>query len=128
MSERLIDEREDQYFKVLRSIEQNPELTQRAMSQALNISLGALNYTIRALVDKGLVKARNFKNSRNRLSYAYLLTPKGVQEKGLLTVRFMARKMREFERLKREIEELKGEVTTQERYTESELGGIKQWR
>ena len=109
MSTRLSEEREDQIFRVLRTLDKNPETSQRALSQELNLSLGAMNYTLNALIDKGWVKAQNFRRSSNRVSYAYILTPKGIKEKGLLTVRFLKRKMFEYEALRREIEDLKAE-------------------
>ena len=110
MSKRLLEDREDQVFRVLRTLEKNPETSQRALSKELNVSLGALNYTLNALIEKGLVKAKNFKNNENRWTYAYILTPKGIREKTSLTVRFLGRKMREYEALQHEIEELKRET------------------
>ena len=74
------------------------------------MSLGALNFTLNALIEKGLIKAKNFKNNENRWIYAYILTPKGIREKTSLTVRFLGRKMREYEALQHEIEELKRET------------------
>jgi EPS-associated MarR family transcriptional regulator len=112
VSTRLSEEREDQIFRVLRTLDKNPETSQRALSQELNLSLGAMNYTLNALIEKGWVEAKNFKRSSNRVSYAYMLTPRGIKEKGLLTVRFLKRKMQEYEALQREIEELKAEEIT----------------
>ena len=90
-------------------LEKNPETSQRALSKELNVSLGALNYTLNALIEKGLIKAKNFRNNENRWIYAYILTPKGMREKGALTVRFLGRKMREYEALQREIDGLRAE-------------------
>lgn len=88
-------------------VEANPTITQRALAVALGVSLGRINYGLRALIDKGLIKANNFKRSETKLTYAYLLTPRGVTEKAALTKAFLARKMQEFDTLKREIEALK---------------------
>ena len=97
-------------FRVLRLLESNPHLTQRELSKSLGVSLGGVNYCLNALVAKGSVKMQNFKNSRNKWAYAYLLTPQGVAEKGTLTSSFLKRKMQEYESLKAEIESLKFEV------------------
>lgn len=97
-------------FKVLRTLEANPQTSQRELAESMGMSLGKANYCLKALVDKGLVKVRNFRNSQNKLAYAYLLTPKGVAAKGRLTGRFLKRKMAEYEALRREIEELKREA------------------
>lgn len=94
-------------------LEKKPETSQRALSKELNVSLGALNYTLNALIEKGLIKAKNFRNNENRWIYAYILTPKGMREKGALTVRFLGRKMREYEALQREIDELRAEALIQ---------------
>ena len=87
-------------------VEANPTITQRALAVALGVSLGRVNYGLRALIDKGLIKVNNFKRSETKLAYAYLLTPRGVTEKSVLTKAFLARKMQEFDALKREIEAL----------------------
>jgi EPS-associated MarR family transcriptional regulator len=97
-------------FRVLRLLESNPHLTQRELSKALGVSLGGLNYCLNALVAKGSVKIQNFKNSKNKWVYAYLLTPQGIAEKTALTGSFLRRKMQEYEDLKAEIESLKFEV------------------
>jgi EPS-associated MarR family transcriptional regulator len=106
VSSKAAQEREDLTFRVLRSIEKKPHSSQRSLAEGLGMSLGAINYTLNALIEKGWVKAKNFKNSENRVAYAYILTPQGAQEKAMLTVRFLQRKMREYESLKAEIEEL----------------------
>jgi len=100
-------------YRLLRLLESNPEISQRELAQALEISLGKANYCLKALIGKGLVKAGNFRNSRNKLAYAYLLTPRGLEEKGRVTVAFLKRKMAEYERLQREIELLRLEVERQ---------------
>lgn len=94
----------------MRLLEANPELSQRDVAQELGISLGKTNYCLRALVRKGWIKAINFKNSRNKAAYMYLLTPRGVDEKGRLTVKFLQIKMREFEALRAEIEQMQRET------------------
>jgi len=101
---------EDTYFRVMRLLEINSELTQRELAKELGISLGGLNYCLKALVEKGWVKIHNFSRSNNKLGYIYLLTPAGVLEKASLTNRFLQRKMSEYEDLKREIKLLKRET------------------
>lgn len=101
--------REDARFRVMRAIEANPACSQRDIAQALGISLGAVNYCLNALIEKGCVKVKNFRASDNKLRYAYILTPRGLAEKGALTGRFLQRKLREYEALKAEIESLQGE-------------------
>lgn len=96
--------------KILKLVEQNPEINQRALAQELGVSLGKVNYSLRALVAKGLIKANNFKNSRNKKAYMYLLTPQGIAEKTRVTASFLQRKMAEYEALAREIESLKREA------------------
>jgi EPS-associated MarR family transcriptional regulator len=93
-------------YHLLKTLESNPELTQRDLAKELGFSLGKTNYCLRALMDKGLVKASNFRNSRNKTAYIYTLTPQGIEEKARVTYRFLKRKQREYEELKREIEEL----------------------
>jgi MarR family transcriptional regulator, temperature-dependent positive regulator of motility len=87
-------------------VEANPTITQRALAQALGLSLGRVNYCLRSLIERGLIKVGNFKRSETKLAYAYLLTPSGVTEKSALTKAFLARKMQEFDVLKKEIEAL----------------------
>ncbi|EEB82353.1 transcriptional regulator [Roseobacter sp. GAI101] len=95
-------------------LEQNPELSQRQLADALGISLGAVNYCLRALVEKGEVKIRNFRAADNKLRYAYILTPKGIRRKSLLTAGFLQRKLREYNALKDEIAALKSEAGTKD--------------
>lgn len=97
-------------YKVIKLIEADPEISQRELSRELGVSLGKVNYCLRALIDKGWVKARNFKNSKHKLAYCYLLTPHGVQQKSIVAAQFLKRKMAEHERLQREIESLRREV------------------
>jgi len=97
---------EDTHFRVLALLERNPDISQRDLAKALGISLGGVNYSLRALVEKGMVKAQNFSSSDKKLAYGYILTPKGLAEKSMLTARFLKRKMDEYEALKAEIESL----------------------
>tara|TARA_B100002003_G_C13632991_1_gene323590 strand:+ start:92 stop:406 length:315 start_codon:yes stop_codon:yes gene_type:complete len=90
-------------FNVLRKIEKNPETSQRELANHLGFSLGKLNYCLKELKTKGLVKIRNFRKNPNKISYIYILTPKGVSMKTELTLNFMKRKMREYDELKKEI-------------------------
>jgi EPS-associated MarR family transcriptional regulator len=101
---------DDIRHKIFRIIEENPEINQRMLADMLGISLGKTNYCIQALIEKGWLKVNNFKNSNNKLAYVYLLTPIGIEEKALLTVRYLKRKIGEYEELKREIDELSREV------------------
>jgi EPS-associated MarR family transcriptional regulator len=105
-----LDVNEDTHLQVLRILESQPKITQRELADELGISLGKANYCLRALLDKGWVKARNFKNNKNKWTYAYLLTPKGIEQKARITASFLRRKMDEYEALKEEIEKLKREV------------------
>ena len=97
-------------FKVLRALEQQPDLSQRQLADMLGVSLGKANYLLRALLDKGLLKARNFRNSQNKLAYAYLVTPSGMAQKAELTRGYLERKTAEFEALKGEIERLQADL------------------
>ena len=101
---------EDTYFRVMRILQDNPDLTQRELAEKLGISVGGLNYCIKALMKKGLVKMKHFANSKNKFGYVYVLTPTGLAEKAAITHRFLQRKMDEYEALKAEIEELRSEV------------------
>jgi EPS-associated MarR family transcriptional regulator len=101
---------QETHLKVLRLLEDNPDITQRELAQAMGVSLGKVNYCLKALIGKGWVKASNFKNSNNKSAYAYLLTPKGIERKAQITVRFLKRKVEEYEALKQEIEQLQQEV------------------
>ena len=101
---------EENHLKVLRFLEANPHLSQRELADALGVSLGKTNYCLKALLGKGFIKMQSFKKSQNKLAYAYLLTPTGITEKAGLTVRFLARKVAEFDSLTLEIEALKSEM------------------
>jgi EPS-associated MarR family transcriptional regulator len=97
-------------YRLLKLLEANPELSQRQLAAQLGVSVGKTNFCLRALLAKGLVKVRNFRDARNKLAYAYYLTPKGAQEKMRATVEFLRRKLAEYRELEREIEELRREV------------------
>jgi len=98
------------HYKLLRFLEAHPGMSQREAARALGISLGKLNYCVQALICKGWVKAAHFKNNRNKRTYMYLLTPRGIEEKSKLTVRFLQIKMREYETLRAEIEQMCAET------------------
>ena len=97
-------------YKTLKLLEANPELSQRQISSALGVSLGKGHYVLKSLMDVGWVKLKNFRDSKNKLGYAYVLTPVGIVEKAAITVRFLARKQREYSELQSEIESLRAEV------------------
>lgn len=102
--------RDELRLRVLRALEANPELSQRQLAAALDVSLGGVNYALKALIERGFVKAGNFRKSGNKVAYLYVLTPQGVAEKASLASAFLSRKLEEYEVLKQEIEALKGEV------------------
>ena len=91
-------------FNVLRKLEKNPSVTQRELSNKLGISLGRINYCLKELRNKGLIKISNFRKNKNKMNYVYLLTPKGISAKTKLTINFMKIKLREYEDLKKDIE------------------------
>ena len=90
---------------------ENPGVTQRELARELGIRLGKANYCLKAVINKGWIKARNFKNNNNKAAYAYLLTPTGIESKAQITVRFLKRKVTEYKALKDEIEQLQREVS-----------------
>lgn len=98
-----MDKNLEEHFKLLRKIKANPNLTQRDLAKQLGISLGKLNYILKALRNKGLVKIRNFTKNPNKLNYFYILTPVGIKHKTKMTLEFMKRKMFEYEELKKEL-------------------------
>ncbi len=110
MTSRQAKIQEDTHFRIMRILQDNPDLTQRELADKLGMSVGGLNYCLNALIDKGFVKMANFSKSKNKFKYVYLLTPQGIAEKVALTSRFLKRKMEEYEALKNEIEALKAEV------------------
>ena len=97
----------DIHFKVLHYLEENPHITQRELANKLGISLGAVNFCLKALVEVGHVKMNNFKKNSNKSAYLYLLTPMGFAEKAILTTNFLSRKMAEYHALKKEIDSIK---------------------
>ena len=111
MTSRQAKPQEDTHFRIMRILQENPDLTQRELADKLGMSVGGLNYCLNALIDKGLVKMQNFSDSKNKFKYVYLLTPLGIAEKVALTTRFLGRKMEEYEALKLEIEAVNSEVS-----------------
>ncbi len=106
---------EEVRYRLLKLLDPNPHLSQREVARELGISLGKVNYCLRALVDKGWIKAANFKNSKNKSAYMYLLTPRGLEEKARVTARFLRSKVREYEALRSEIEQIRNEAEKQPR-------------
>ncbi len=104
---------EEIQFVVLRRLHQTPQISQRALAKDLGVGLGTINFCFQALVEKGLVKMQNFSQSKNKLRYAYLLTPAGVAEKSTLTAEFLKRKVAEYETLQAEIQTLKAEMNSE---------------
>jgi EPS-associated MarR family transcriptional regulator len=101
---------EEIHYKLLKALQANPDLSQRDLARGAGISLGKANYCLRALIEKGWVKAANFRHSTNKVAYAYLLTPHGIEEKTRATAYFLRRKVAEYEELEKEIEQLRSEV------------------
>lgn len=106
---------EDTYYRVMRILEENPDLTQRELAEKLGVSVGALNYCLKALMEKGWVKMQSFTQSKNKFGYVYLLTPRGIVGKTSLAGTFLRRKLEEYDALKAEIESLKSEVNAENR-------------
>ena len=102
---------EELRYQLLKKLEQNPSMTQRELAEELGMSLGKANYCLKSLVEKGWVKAGNFRRKKNKLSYAYLLTPKGLEEKARVTLSFLKRKQREYDMLKEELKTLREEAS-----------------
>ena len=105
-----LNQREDLRYRVLRLLEANPRMSHREIAKAIGGSTGAVNYCINALIEKGMVKVNNFRSSDNKLRYAYILTPEGVNEKASLTASFLRRKIQEFHAIKFEISEILAET------------------
>ncbi|MDD7971974.1 MarR family EPS-associated transcriptional regulator [Roseinatronobacter alkalisoli] len=106
--------REDVQFRILRLLQENPELTQRDLARAVGVSTGGIHYVLNALVEKGLLKLGNFTSAADKRRYAYKLTPQGIVEKATMTRKFLVRKMAEYEALKAEIEDVRGDLSDQE--------------
>lgn len=105
---------EDLHFRVLKLLQDQPDMSQRELAQKLGVSNGKLHYCMRALIDKGLIKLGNFAQSKHHLGYAYLLTPKGIAMKASMTADFLGRKLREYESLRAEIKALQAEMERQQ--------------
>lgn len=103
--------RDHNRLQVMRILEDTPDLTQRELAEMLGISVGGINFCLKALIEKGFVKVSNFQKSKNKFGYVYLLTPRGIAEKASLTRIFLQRKMNEYEELRGEIEVLKAEAS-----------------
>jgi len=101
---------EELQFTILRTLDQRPQITQRQLANEVDVSLGKVNYCLKKLVEKGLIKLHNFQNSRQKSAYLYLLTPKGIEEKSRLTFSFLKQKTEEYEQLQQEIERLQKEM------------------
>ena len=112
------------HYKVLRILADNATISQRELADELGVSLGKTNYCLKALLQRGLIKASNFKNNKNKMAYAYLLTPSGIEQKSKLTIEFLQRKRAEYEALKHEIEQLAEEAQS-DPGNEPNVGG--QW-
>jgi EPS-associated MarR family transcriptional regulator len=110
MTRRQAKIQEETHFRIMRILQDNPDLTQRELADKLGMSVGGLNYCLNALMNNGWVKMQNFQNSKNKFKYVYLLTAQGIANRAALTHRFLERKMREYETLKAEIESLQQDV------------------
>ena len=102
--------RDELRLRILRLLEQHPEMSQREIARELGVSLGGVNYALKALIERGFVKAGNFGRSKNKVGYLYLLTPEGITQKSALAATFLSRKLEEYEVLKQEIKSLKREL------------------
>ena len=107
----------DLEYRVLKILEQQPDLTQRQLAEELGVSLGKTHYLVKSLIDVGWVKLDNFQRSDNKWGYAYLLTPMGIAEKATITARFLVRKQREYTQLQEEIIQLQEEVRQQQNFS-----------
>lgn len=101
---------EEIHYKLLKALQANPDLSQRALARVIGISLGKANFCLRALIEKGWVKATNFRRSTNKVAYAYFLTPRGIEERTRATAYFLRCKVAEYEELEKEIEQLRNEI------------------
>ena len=107
-------------YKLLKLIEEEPHLSQREIAQKMGVSLGKTNYCLKALIDKGFIKIQNFYNNKKKSAYIYFLTPKGIEEKTQVTYRFLQRKIKEYEDIKVEIENLQVETALTKESKENE--------
>lgn len=110
MASRRKEQQEDAKFRVLQIIEKNPKMSTRAIAQEVGISNGSAYYLLTSLIDKGFLKLSNFKENSQKIKYSYILTPKGIREKSIITSNFLVRKKQEFEALKEEIKSLEKRV------------------
>ena len=101
---------DDNHYQLLKQLEDNPDLSQRQLAEAMGVSVGKAHYLLRGLIEKGYVKAANFRNSSNKRAYLYQLTPAGVTEKMRITRRYLARRQREYEAIRAEIAALEAEL------------------
>jgi EPS-associated MarR family transcriptional regulator len=106
--DKIAEHREDEHFSVLRLLESWPEASQREIAEELGVSLGAINFCLKALIDKGHIRLANLKASKNKLGYVYVLTPEGISHRAQLASGFIKRKMAEFEAIQAELEQLRG--------------------
>ena len=106
MTSRQAKLQEDTYFRIMRLLQANPDLTQRELAEKLGVSVSGLNYCLRALIEKGWIKMQNFSSSKNKFGYVYILTSRGIAQKAVLAGQFLRRKLEEYEALKAEIEVL----------------------
>lgn len=113
VSDKIAQKREDVHFRVLRLLESRPDASQREIAEELGMSLGAINFCVKALIEKGHIKLGNFKASKNKLGYVYLLTPEGIAHRARLAAGFIERKMAEYEAIRTELEQLCGEFIQQ---------------
>lgn len=97
-------------YKLLRLLESNPSISQRDVARELGMSLGKVNYCVKSLAARGWIKATNFKNSKNKIAYSYLLTPRGIEGRARVAARFLQMKMREYDELRMEIEQIREET------------------
>ena len=112
MASRRKEHQEDAKLRVFQMINENPQMTSRELAQKIGISNGSAYYLLISLIDKGFVKLSNFKKSDQKTKYSYLLTPKGIREKSFITSRFLVRKKKEYELLKKEITELERDIVS----------------
>lgn len=115
MSSRQLEQAEDLHFRVLKMLQDRPDMSQRELAEVLGVSNGKLHYCMKALIDKGLVKLGNFAQSKHHLGYAYLLTPAGMRRKAAMASAFLQRKMAEYEALQAEIASLQAELENDQR-------------
>ena len=101
---------EESYYHLIKILETNPRVSQRELARGMNISLGKVNYCLKGLMKKGIIKAQRFRNSDNKLTYAYLLTPRGIEAKSKITARYLKRRLEEYDKLEQEIQMLQDEV------------------